>query len=280
MPEADTIFHDTTAIPLPFYSVNEPYELPEAAEANVGIPLDSIFRPCDTQDTVYRRSLFTNHKLVPQHNTLQERPPQDTPAWVFGIIVLLCGLTCIYYRNHKLKLADLLKGTFESGSPDKTIRGLIHGIALLLTVLLLSSALGMTIWFMALRSTGIVGYLLLVLAITAAYMLRNGLLSSLADVFNQKQAMNSYIIGNYAYHLLLATAIIPLLFALVYVPGIANVMAIIIGSLTALVFLIRLVRGIKLFLTNSKSFSLFLFYYLCIVEIVPFLIALKVFIAQ
>ena len=276
MPQADTI----TFNELPFYQLAEPYPTPEEAETNTGIPLDSIFRPCDAPDTVYRRTLFTGHKLSPQHSGLQERPQLTAPGWVFVSLVLICALLRFYFSSHKLKLSELTKNTVENGSPDKAIRGQIQGVAFLPIVVLLTSALGTTIWFMAMRQTGIVGYLLLVLALTAAYLLRNGALGGLAAVFDQEQAMSAYITGNYVYHLLLTIVLTPMLFALVYIPGIATGMTIAIGSVTALTFLIRLIRGIKLFLTNSKTFSLFLFYYLCIVEIVPYLIALRWIISQ
>lgn len=278
MPQADTIHIDTAA--LPFYQLCEPYSQPVESEVNLGIPLDSLFRPCDAPDTVYRATLFTGHKLAPQHSGLQERPPMATPAWVFVVLVALCALLCIYFRNHKLKLSEMLKSTVDGTSPDRLMRGSVQGIAFLPIALVLAAALGMVIWTMAMQSTGPAGYLLLTLAITVAYLLRNGILAALASVFDRSQAMGCYITGNYVYHLLLATAVTPLLFLLAYIPSAANVTAIAIGSLTALIFFMRFLNGTKLFLTKTKTFSFFLFYYLCTVEMIPLLVALKWFISQ
>lgn len=276
MPQADTIQADSLA--QPFYQIGEPYSQTADAELNVGIPLDSLFRPCDVTDTVYRTTLFTGHRLAPQHTVLQQRPTSAMPAWVFVVIVAICALLCLYYRNHKLHLGEMLKSIVDGIQPDRLVRGSVQGIAFLPIVLLLAAALALAVWRMALMDSGVGGYLLLTLAVAAAYLLRNGALSALAAVFDKGQTMSAYITGNYVYHLLLTTAVAPLLFALVYIPGAAGGVAIAIAVLTALVFVIRFLRGAKLFLTISKGFSFFLFYYLCTIEMTPLLVALKWFI--
>ena len=278
MQQADTIHIDTAA--LPFYQLSEPYEQPVVDEVNVGIPLDSIFRPCDAPDTVYRQTLFTGHKLAPQHSGLQQRSPIAVPAWIFVVIVALCAILCLYYRNHKLKLSEMLKSAIEGSSPERLMRGSVQGVAYLPTPFLLSAVLGLAIWMMALQSTGAWSFFVLTLALTAAYMLRNGVLMALSTVFDQNQAMDNYITANYVYHLLLATLATPMLFVLAYIPGASTAALIAIGGLTALEFIMRFLNGAKLFLTKTKNFSFFLFYYLCTVEMIPLLVALKWIISQ
>ena len=273
MPQADTINNDSSV--LPFYQLTEPFQQTEMVDVNVGIPLDSLFRPCDTPDTVFRTTLFTGHKLTPQHAMPLERPSMGMPAWIFAVIMALCVLLSIYYRSKKLNLLPILKYTVENGAPERAVRGNVKGLALLPIALFLSAALSITVWTMAMQKTGPAGCLSLSLAIAMAYLIRNGMLRLLAATFNSKQAMNTYITCNYIYHLLLTTALTPLLFVLIYIPGAANITAYIIGGLTAFVFLIRILHGSKLFLTNSKGSSFFLFYYLCTIELAPPLIALK-----
>lgn len=278
MPQADTIYSDTTT--LPFYQLTEPYPQPTEADVDLGIPLDSLFRPVDASDTVYRTSLFTGHSLTPHHSTLQQRPATAAPAWIFIVATAICAIIYLYYRNHKLNLRDMLKSTIDGTSPEKQIRGAAQGLALLPIALLLAATLGMVVWYMALQSTGPLGYLLTTLALTLAYLLRNGLLSTLAAVFDKRHTMSSYITSNYVYHLLLTTVVAPLTFALAYIQGAADGIATSIGILTALVYLMRLLHGAKLFLTKSSTFSFFLFYYLCTIEMIPLLAALKWIISQ
>lgn len=278
MPTADTIATDTLA--LPFYMQHEPYHVDTAREVNTGIPLDSIFRPCDAPDTVYRQTMFIGHKLVPSHQALQERTDTAAPVWVFAAIVLLCTALCLYYRIHKLKISELTKSLFDSHATGRTMRSNMQGAVLLPIALILCASISLAIWHMALQHNNPLICLLLALGLALGYLLRNALLSALATVFDRRETMSTYINGNYIYHLLLATVITPMLFILVYLPGVAQTTAAVMGGLAALTFILRFFRGAKLFLTISKGFNLFLFYYLCTVELIPLLVALKWIISQ
>lgn len=278
MPAADTILTDS--MPLPFYLQHDAYPIPVENEVNTGIPLDSIFRPCDAPDTVYRQTMFIGHKLVPQHNTLQERSYDTAPVWLFAIIVLLCTSLCLYYRLHKIKIGVLAKSLFDSHATSRAMRGNLQGATLLPIALTLCASISLIIWRVAMQHTALWVWLLMSLGLTVGYLLRNALLSWLSNVFDRHEAMSTYINGNYIYHLLLATVITPMLFLMVYLPGATWVIVSIMGGLTALTFILRFLRGSKLFLTFSKGTSFFLFYYLCTVELIPLLIALKWIISQ
>lgn len=278
MLQADTIHNDTLA--LPFYMIGEAYAQPENNEVNVGIPVDSLFRPCDAPDTVFRTTLFTGHKLVPQHDILTERPVTAPPSWVFAVMVGICAFLYIFYHNHKLRISELLRSTVDGTSPERVMHTNVQGLAFLPIALLLSCALAMTLWIAAMRPAGFVGYLLMTVVIAVAYLLRNGVLTLLASVFDGRQTMDTYIVGNYGYHLLLSTITAPLLFAIAYIPNATDVVSIAIAVLTGVVFVMRFINGCKLFLTKSKNFSFFLFYYLCIIETIPLLVVLRWIISQ
>lgn len=278
MPEADTILTDTLA--LPFYQQTAAYNVPTDVEVNIGIPLDSIFRPCDAPDTVYRQTMFIGHKLAPSHNDLQQRPDTAAPVWLFAVIVLLCASLCLYYRVHKLKISEIAKSLLDSHAASRTLRGNLQGATLLPIALLLCSAVAVATWWMALQHTAPWVCFALIPALTVGYLLRNALLSGLASVFDRNETMTTYINGNYVYHLMLSTVVTPMLFLLIYLPGAAQIIITIIAIMTALTFILRFLRGCKLFLTFSKGFSFFLFYYLCTVELIPLLVALKWIISQ
>lgn len=278
MPDTDTILTDTLS--LPFYLQTDAYNVPTDVEVNTGIPLDSIFRPYEAADTVYRQTMFIGHKLAPSHKELQQRSDTVAPGWLFAVIVLLCASLCLYYRVHKLKISEISKSLFDSHAASRTVRGNLQGATLLPIALLLCSALAVAIWWVAMRHTAPWVCFVLAPALTLGYMLRNALLSGLATIFDRNDTMTAYINGNYIYHLLLATVVTPLLFLLVYLPGATQIIIGVIAGLTALTFVLRFLRGCKLFLTFSKGFSFFLFYYLCTVELIPLLVALKWIISQ
>ena len=272
IPQADSL--------LPFYLLHEAYPQPEV-DTCTGVPLDSIFRLREADTIVERPSLFTGHGLVRQHENLAARTETAAPSWLFAVVVLLCAALWLYHSNRKIKLGELLKSTIDLRTAERLLRGMTQRGSTPLTVApLLAAALATAIWSTAMQETGFVGWLLLTAGLTAAYLLRNGLLRLLASVFDRSQTMSLYINCNYLYHTLLATLAAPLLFALLYIPSATNIALWSIAIIAALVFILRFARGVQLFLTKTQGFSLFLFYYLCTVEVIPLLVLLKWFISQ
>ncbi len=280
MPQTDTIQPVDSL--LPFYQWSGQYEVSQTTEPVTGVPLDSIFVACDSTVGVERTSMFTGHGLAPQHDTMILRTRTEMPAWVFVVIIALCALLSLYYRTRKVKVAELLKSTIDMRVTDRILReaGLKHSGSQVPVALLLTSSVAMLIWAMAMPDSGIGSYLILALGLSVAYLLRNGLLSGLAAVFGQRNTMMAYISGNYLFHQLLTLIVVPMLFIVVYIPIAAKVGTIVVVVATALIILLRYIRGIQLFLTKSKGVSFFLFYYLCIVELIPLLVLLKWFILQ
>ena len=141
--------------------------------------------------------------------------------------------------------------------------------------LLMLAGLMLIVHQMALAKTGIGGYLLLVAITAVLYLLRNALLRLLAVVFDNNSAIDSYITSNYFYHLALATLLLPLLFLINYLPAGKEVALYVLEAVVAVELIMRLLRGVKLFLTQSSGPYIYLFYYLCIVEMTPILVLIK-----
>ena len=60
-----------------------------------------------------------------------------------------------------------------------------------------------------------------------------------------------------------------------YLPWGNGVVLDILAGLIVVEFIVRLFRGMKLFLTQSSNAHFYLFYYLCIVEFIPILVLIK-----
>lgn len=277
MPEADSIATNTA----PFY-LWEPCSLQPADTEAPAFALDSLFMPLTETDTVYRPSMFTHHSLTAVQSDLQLRERHETPAWMFVTILLLSALLILYYRLHKVKLPTLFQSVLDKRVMDRMLRGNNLGRRLPLAPmgLLAVAALCVAMHWSAMQHTGWLGWLALTAGVMLVYLLRNGVLRLLASVFEQEQAMNTYITSNYLFHLILATLLVPLLFPLVYLPA-GNNTVMIIGIVVCVIeFIVRFLRGAKLFLTQTKGSSLFLFYYLCTVELIPVFALVKWFIGQ
>ncbi len=259
---------------LPFYQWDT-FVAPQS-DPEVGVVpamLDSIF--CEHDSVVYRPSLFSSHSLMPQDRNLTPRPDSTTAPWIFGVLVLLTALLCLYYRMRKITFGPLLTALVDSRAMDRMLRNnnMTRSIQLFPMGMLTVAVVALT-----LQPVPLWQYLLLTAGLIVAYALRNGLMRFLATVFDNSGAVSTYVISNYLYHLTLATLLLPMLFLHFYLPRGGEMMLYVMVGLVAVEFLTRLVRGLKLFLTQSSGAHFYLFYYLCIVEIVPILVLLKLFI--
>ncbi|MCR5444075.1 MAG: DUF4271 domain-containing protein [Bacteroidales bacterium] len=268
---------------LPFYQWDSiPYDL-EADAPNMGVAVDTAYSaylladsPVE-HDSVVRQSMFTGHELVRDTGSLAPRFNDAAPAWVFVVLVAFVALATFYYRQRKIRFGELLQSLFDSRAMDRMLRNnnLTRSAQLAPMGILLAITLALPVHQMALAGTGFVGYLILAVALVLAYFLRNGVIRLLAAVFDNSEAAGLYIASNYLYHFTLATATLPLLLLFFYMPFGKSVVLYMVAALVIIEFLIRLFRGLKLFLTQSRNSQFYLFYYLCIVEIVPILLLIK-----
>ena len=265
---------------LPFWQWQ--YTLPGGDTANNYITLDSIHPHQLQPDTVFRESIIAPHNLPVVHNGLQSRPDNALPVWIFIVLLLFSALTCVIFRLRNIKLGMRLKSAIDLHAMDRLIRdcNLNRTITMLPMGLLLVAELCLPVHQAQLPQNGILGYLGLFVAVALLYILRNGLLRLLGNTFDNKQEIGLYITSNYLYHLIEATGVIALLFLYFYLPGGRTAMTWVLVIYLCTVFLTRFLRSVKIFLTHPNGSSFYLFYYLCIVEIVPFIIVLKWFFAQ
>lgn len=275
----DTIDHRIT----PFYQWDDSPYLVQSAESDGGVAVsDSFcfyFLPDSTmaEEPVMRTSLFTEHGFSVRHERLENRTDTAAPVWLFVVLMALTALITLYYHSSKLRFKNMAQLLFDSRAMDRTLRNnnLNKSFRFVPMGFLVVAGLMLPVHQLAMEKTGVGGYLLLTVAVTSLYMLRNGLMRLLARVFDNSAAVDSYITSNYLYHLALATLLLPLVFLQTYLPYGNGVVLYIILALVMIEVMLRLVRGLKLFLTQSSGPYVYLFYYLCIIELIPFLVLVK-----
>lgn len=273
MPEYPSDTLDLTTLPFWQWSPGED----PSAEIDTGIPFDSIHRPQEKKDTVIHTSLFKGHSLQAQNGKVIERPDNNEPAWIFTSLLLLTGLICLYFHLRKIKLTTLLKALVDRRAMDRLVRdcNLNRAMMMLPMGLLMVAAISLPIHRMALEKTNFWGYLLLAIGLGLLYLLRNAILRLLGNSFENRQGVALYITNNYLFHLTEALVVTALLFPFFYLPGAQTTLFSIIAGFVLIAFTVRLIRGMKVFLTLPNSSSFYLFYYLCIVEMVPILALIK-----
>ena len=243
--------------------------VPVVEEPDMGVyqgMMDSIFREQDSAVLQYRPSLFREHTLVPHDASLLARPDVEPPAWTFVLLVLLAGLLCLYYRIHKISVGSLLHSIVDSRAMDRMLRN--SNMTRSIPSLALPTA-----YYVSRLPLG--NYLLISAAVMLAYLLRNLLIRLLGTIFEDNVAVQTYITNNYLYHLVLASVTIPALFLFFYLPAGNGVVLDILAGFIVLEFVLRLFRGMRLFFIQSFNSHFYLFYYLCIVEIIPILVLIK-----
>lgn len=247
-----------------------------------GIPIDSIFHTFEIPDTVFHESVIAPHNFPMIHSSLEDRPDNTTPAWIFLVLLLLATSTSLLFRLRNIKPMLLLKSAIDVRAMDRLVRdcNLNHTTTMIPMGLLLVAGICLPVHQELMPTTDILGYLLLVSAIGLLYILRNGLLRLLGNTFDNKQGITLYITSNYLFHLIEATTVIALLFLYFYLPGGRITMTWIVTLYLCVGFLTRFLRSVKVFLTHQNSSSFYLFYYLCIVESIPIIVVLKWFFEQ
>ncbi|MBQ9418592.1 MAG: DUF4271 domain-containing protein [Bacteroidales bacterium] len=278
------IANDTLAAAAPFWNLDTPYvSLREVQTVDAGITLDSIFPLREAAVETWHRSMFEGHSLGVHHVGLLERQVGDAPVWVFLLLLLIGVAHYVYFEGHKLHFGGLLKALFSRRSMEHLVRESNLKVRRLWPVAgLIASVAAVVVWIYWGREAGEGWWRWLVVAVglAAAYLARNGLYVLLGNVFGGKTAVSTFVVSNYCYHLVLSTLLVPLLFLAVYLPVGNEVVGVVIGAMVGICFLMRFARGVNLFLTFSKSASFYLFYYLCSVELLPVVVAVRVFLLQ
>ena len=225
---------------------------------------DTLFTPMGPTEPVLHRSLFTHHHLPVQNSHETTIQHQGSPGWLFVVIILSITLICIFLRNKQIRLVDLLQSAIDHRAMDRMLMPI--------------SLVGYYAFFPQVSNiwTNILQYILLFAVCIAVYYTRNGIIRFIGNAFENSEAVHIYLSSNYIYHLLYGIAATAIAFFIFYTDRVGQTFLYILLAVIALLFTARLLRGMQLILTNAKTQKFYLFYYLCILEIVPLIIVSKV----
>ena len=245
---------------------------------------DSVFAQYDSLPTRQRQSMFATTKHHAENNRPILRQPTPASDWVFATIILLLTLISVYLNNQKFKLKDIILSLFDTHVLERVFReSNIRPISLMPMVGIYLATLAM----IALRATQALDniviqmqphllFLAIFLAISAYFLLKNSFIRLLGNIFEDRSATMLYIANNNLFHFVATIVATPLTLLLFYFDTTHDTILKITLLLIAIIFIVRLIRGMQLILTNSKTSKMYLFYYLCILEIVPILVMAKI----
>ncbi|MBR1850281.1 MAG: DUF4271 domain-containing protein [Bacteroidales bacterium] len=275
---------DTTQVTFP-----APFYLADTTAIDTTTPYyeqikDSIYLNfAPHQPAVQRESLFRNHSLQPTHTALVPRADSAPSPWFFGMLIFATMAVVYYLRTYRIRYSDLLHACVDRPALERLLRdsNLTRHRSLSIIIVMLGAVLALGLALAAGYSSGLDGLLVFLVAwagSVALMFLRNGFARLMGNIFEDKEAVAAYISSNYMYYLVETSAAPLLLFAAAYSPGANDLFLIAAGILIAIFFGMRLFRGMRTILTFSKYAKFYLFYYLCIFEIVPLIVLIKTFI--
>lgn len=246
---------------------------------------DTSDAPFPYREVKMRESMFADNG----HSRNQADPIAHdntfTGGWIFGSILLMVAFISIYLNNQKFKINDLFRSLFDIRALDRVFReSNIRPRSLMPMAGIYLCAVALT----ALQTTRLMApigdinevivFLLLLAALLVYVLMKSAFIKLFGVLFGDSTATTLYLSSNYLFHFVGSLILTPMLLFVFYTPSANELpLKIALGTI-AILFIVRILRGMQLILTNSKSSKLYLFYYLCIFEILPILISTKVII--
>lgn len=247
---------------------------------------DSLFAPYKNLQTQYRESMFVTNELSTKEPTTTMRHSEPSADWVFATVVVLAGAMSLYFNIQKFKIKDILRSLFDFRTLERVFResnirtiSLMPMAAIYIACLALCATKASQIFGTIVYENTPLVCLAIFAGISLLILLKNEAIILLGNLFEVYNCMKMYLYSNYLFYFLGALTTLPLTLLLFYSPFAERTMVYIIAFYISILFVVRLLRGIQLILTNPESSKLYLFYYLCCLEIVPILVLIKIIIA-
>lgn len=275
----DTVFVADTADYL--------HAVPSTIQGNKWHPLllDSVFADYKPKEVLHHNSIFTDHSLQPVHPNAIPRTCAEAPNWFLVLAAIVLALLSLFTHNTHIRARTLIPSAFNVRNMERFYRENNFNRSITMLPMLLFYAASLALCLFAIAHTpsytmlsihGILACLMLFVALTAYLILKTGFISLLGNVFNEK-AYSLYISNNYVYQFLSSFILLPMAVVALFGNISADIAFKMIFISAAILFVMRLFRGMKLILTHSTNSKFYLFYYLCILEIVPLLVIGKHF---
>jgi len=228
-------------------------------------------------------SVFGSHQLKPLHN----KPialVEQVPGWIPGILLLGIILVAFGRFFYPKRMSQILMAPFSRRNMNFLLKeGDIFRERITLALGLVYLLNFSVILFYAneiifnknpLFINPIRLYLLFILLIALFWLVKSGVIRLLDTVFQTHATTREYLVNMLVYNLFNGVVLLPLLLLFFYLP--ARSFFWISTGMIAIMFVLRFFRSFLIGLSLRKFSYLFLFVYLCTLEILPLLFLMKV----
>ncbi len=239
-----------------------------------------------------RESLFTHHYLPKKTEIKPIGKTQGSDSWVFGILIGIAILFCWIFWSYRVRVSQMFYACFTNRRMNMLMKGgnVLKEMILPFIAITYLTLFSLFIYKLAKDYSfsdilppmrDYVLYLLIFGGLTMLSVLKFVIVRFIGNVFRSDQISILYLVNDLIFDFLLAISLFPLLFLMffahidiVFQPALAVII------LISIIFIVKTIRGFLLTLTYSKFSKLYLFYYLCSIEILPVLIFGKILFSQ
>jgi hypothetical protein len=229
------------------------------------------------------KSFFTSHQL----KINQFRPSQFNkyqPDWILGLLLacfILLAWVQVFYRR---RLRQILMAPYSRRFLSQLVRdgdlfseriALATGVIYLVTLSLFIYQLNELVLVMDTGKLlrGFPLFSLIIVLLFCFWILKIGLMRFLSFIFKTRQTTREYILNILIFNILTGIFLLPLLIFVVYMKSVIFLWICMI--IFVLFFFFRFLRGFLIGISITKFSYVFLFVYLCSLEILPLMILMK-----
>ena len=231
------------------------------------------------------------HQLEPVNSEpilLKPEQPMWLLAFLLAVIVLLMTVR-IFYRK---SFSELASAFFSFRYSGQLVRD--ENILLQRTTIILSVMFNLTValflyqlvtalkWKLPFAISGFKAFIFFALLISAIYALKFIVFKIAGFIFDIGQEMETYVFSVFLINNIFGLLLLPIVIVNFLYPTliISQFMGISVLCIAGIFLLYRLIRGVLVSRESSQHAPVYLFLYLCALEIAPLLVLIKVWIHQ
>jgi len=253
--------------------------------ADTTIAADTIKFTQSSTPQVNLVNVWKTHELKPVHKSPQQLMDSN-PDWLFLVLIIVMGVLTYLRVFYRKNFFQIIAACFNNNLTNQIVRDenlLMQRASVMLNVtfsIIAASYIYLVSvhydWSLDGIGTGFIRFIFLALIVSAAFTLKFLVLRFCAFLFKLGREMSTYIFNIFIINNLLGIALVPFVALILFGNSIDSTVLIIAAvSIIGIAWLYRIGRGI-LIATRYPDFSpVYLFLYLCALEIAPLLVLVK-----
>ncbi len=251
---------------------------------HISSPSDSVAVPART-DTLQTNSLFEGHLL----NKSAEKPQLHFTDFDFGVAALLLVAFILFvwlYAANRKRLGQVIKAFYinryanQLGRDELSLGNRVSIFLSVLFVITVSLFISQSANYYGFNKDGseLLFFIKTAMVVSLVYGLKMVIVRFFGYVFQNQKDAGEYAMMVFLFCNILGLFLLPIVVCMAFVRDLSPFIFIYSGlSLFVFLLFIRLLRGVVIGFNSIRVSKFYLFLYLCTLEILPFVIIVKLF---